>query len=374
MTKIALVAPSLSAGDAVGNDALHMAKLLRDSGHTVAMFADHVGELTMPCQPIHRVPAFLGRDPAGLLVYHHSIECASGVALVQRQRCRRVVRYHNVTPARYFAGLNEAATEDCRKGRAQLAALAQARCELYLSDSAFNQTELLEHGVPVERCAVVPPFHRVEQLEATSPDSEVLDACADGRTNLLFVGRMAPNKGHATLIDAFAVYHQHHDRNSRLLLIGKEDERLRGYVASLREHIRLRGVDGAVTIEAAPTCAALRAYYACADVFVIASEHEGFCVPLVEAMALGLVVAGYRSTAIPDTVGNAGILWDERSPWLLAESVACLKREPAVYDELRKRGRSRYLQSYANGRIEAQFFAALGQLHSSLIKPLRGAA
>jgi glycosyltransferase involved in cell wall biosynthesis len=309
-----------------------------------------------------------------LLVYHHSIGCAGGVELVQSARCRRVVRYHNVTPAHFFVGLNSACAEDCRRGREQVAVLAQARCDLYLSDSAYNQNQLLGQGVAAERCAVVPPFHRIEQLEVVAPDREVLDACADGRTNLLFVGRLAPNKGHAALIDAFAVYHHHYDDHSRLLLIGKEDERLQGYVRSLRERVRLCGVEGSVTIAPAPTEAVLKAYYACADVFVIASEHEGFCIPLVEAMALGLVVAGYHSTAIPDTMGNAGVLFEKRSAWLLAEAVACLKRKPAVYHELRERGRRRYQEHYTNERIEAQFFTALARLDSKPAKPLRGVA
>jgi glycosyltransferase involved in cell wall biosynthesis len=362
MTKIALVAPSLSPGDAVGNDALHMARLFRDQGHSVALFADHVGDVPERCRPIRQARVFLGRDPSAVLVYHHSIGCAAGVELVQSVRCRRVVRYHNVTPAHFFVGLNTACAEDCRSGREQVGALAKARCDLYLSDSAYNQDELLRQGVAAERCAVVPPFHRVTELAAITPDREVLDACADRRTNLLFVGRLAPNKGHAALIDAFAVYHHHYDRDSRLLLIGKEDQRLQGYVASLRERVRLCGVEGSVTIAPAPTQAALKAYYACADVFLIASEHEGFCIPLVEAMALGLPIAGYCSTAIPDTVGNAGVLFEERSPWLLAEAVACLKREPAVYDELRERGRRRYQERYTNERIQAQFFAGVGQV------------
>jgi glycosyltransferase involved in cell wall biosynthesis len=364
MTKVAVVAPSLAEGDAVGNDVLHMARLFRERGHTVGLFADHVGEVTERCQAIHRARAFLGRDPAALLVYHHSIGCAAGVELVRSARCRRVVRYHNVTPAHFFDGLGAQCAEDCRAGREQVEALARARCDLYLSDSAYNQDEWPALGVPIERCAVSPPFHRVEALEAVSPGPEVLDACADGRTNLLFVGRLAPNKGHAALIDAFALYHHHYDPNSRLLLIGKEDERLPGYITALRERARLRGVEGSVTIAPAPTQAALKAYYACAHVFVLASEHEGFCIPLVEAMALGVPVAGYGSTAVPGTAGNAGLLFVERSPWLLAEAVACLKREPAVYDELRQRGRKRYLRCFTTERIERQFFAAVGRYFS----------
>jgi glycosyltransferase involved in cell wall biosynthesis len=363
MTKIALVAPSLSPGDAVGNDLLHMARWFRDRRHVVALFADHVGEVTTPCQPIERARGFLGGDAAALLVYHHSIGCAAGVALVKQVRCRRVVRYHNVTPAHYFTNLNAACADDCRLGRQQVGALARARCDLYLSDSPFNQNELLAGGAAAERCVIVPPFHRIEQLASVAPDAEVLDACADGRTNLLFVGRLAPNKGHTALIDAFAVYHHHYDRESRLLLIGKEDDRLPGYAGSLRERVRQRGVEGSVTFAPAPTDAALKAYYASADVFVIASEHEGFCVPVVEAMALELPVAGFCSTALSDTLGNAGVLWDDRSAWLLAESVAYLRRERPVYTELQERGRNRYREKFTNERIEERFVTALERLN-----------
>jgi glycosyltransferase involved in cell wall biosynthesis len=241
--------------------------------------------------------------------------------------------------------------------------LAQANCEAYLSDSDFNQHELLELGVPERLCAVVPPLHLIDRLRDVEPDANVLDACNDSCTNLLFVGRLAPNKGHAALIDAFAVYHRHYDRNSRLLLVGKEDSRLGDYVHMLRERVRQRGVQGSVVFAPAPSDSVLKAYYASADLFVIASEHEGFCVPLIEAMALGLPVAGFRSTAIGDTVGNAGVLWDERSDWLLAESIASLQRESPAYEELRHRGRNRYQTMFTNECIEERFWAALARLN-----------
>jgi glycosyltransferase involved in cell wall biosynthesis len=361
MKKIALVAPSLTAGDAVGNDVLHMAYLFRGCGYEVSLFADHVGSLAAVCHPIARAKAFLGSDPSAIIVYHHSIDCEPGVKLMQGGPWRRVVRYHNVTPAHFFAGFNQACADDCRKGREQIGLLAHANCDAYLSDSPFNQQELLELGVPEHLCAVVPPFHLIDRLRDLEPDANVLDACDDDCTNLLFVGRLAPNKGHASLIDAFAVYHHHHDRNSRLLLIGKEDSRLAGYSQLLRERVRQRGVQGSVVFAPGPTDAVLKAYYASADLFVVASEHEGFCVPLVEAMALGLPITGFRSTAIGGTVGNAGLLWDERSDWLLAESIASLQRESPPYEELRHRGRNRYLATFTNERIEEKFWSALAR-------------
>jgi glycosyltransferase involved in cell wall biosynthesis len=363
MTKIAIVAPSLWPGDAVGNDVLHMDKLLRDQGNEVSLFADHVGPITRPCQPIARTAAFLGADKAAIMLYHHSLNCAPAMQLIRKLRCRRVVRYHNVTPAHFYQGLNASYAEDCRVGREQLQWLARASCDLYLSDSSFNQQDLLAAGANESRCFVVPPFHGIDRLCDILPDPETIDACYDVRINLLFVGRFTPNKGHMALIDAFAIYHHHYERNARLLLIGKEDERLGHYVFALRKQITEQGLDGLVTIAPAPTEAILKAYYESAAVFVIASEHEGFCVPLIEAMALGRPVVGYGSSAIPETLGTAGILWQERSPWLCAESIYCVINDLAVYGEMQARGRLRYSNYFTNPRIKDRFFAALSELN-----------
>jgi glycosyltransferase involved in cell wall biosynthesis len=363
MTKIAIVAPSLWSGDAVGNDILHMDHLLREQGHEVRLFADHVGATTRPCQPIERTSAFLGANKTAIMLYHHSINCVQAMDLIRKLRCRRVVRYHNVTPAHFYQDLNARYAEDCRKGREQLHSLAKAECDLYLSDSTFNQQDLLAAGANETHCFVVPPFHRIGSLCDTSPDAETVDACDDGRIKLLFVGRFTPNKGHMALIDAFAVYQKHYERNSRLLLIGKEDDRLSDYTVALRRRIKDNGLEGLVTIAPAPTEAVLKAYYEAASIFVIASEHEGFCVPLVEAMALGRPVVGYGSSAVLETLGRAGILWPDRSPWLCAESIHCVMNDEAVYAELQTRGRVRYSTYFSNSRTKERFFDALNQIN-----------
>ncbi|MGH7173076.1 MAG: glycosyltransferase, partial [Gemmataceae bacterium] len=303
MSRIAIVSLVISPGDAVGNDALEMRRILSAGGHNVALFSSHWLKKTPATKDIAELDDFLADDPQALLVYHHSTGWSSGVDLLRRTTCRRVVRYHNVTPGRFFAGFPGDMVRVCQLGREQLRELARSDCDLYLSASAYNQGELIEAGAPAERCSVVPPFHHIERLHGLTADPKVLGQLDDGRTNLLFVGRRAPNKGHRYLLDAFAVYHEHYERNSRLLLVGREDRSLVSYTNLLREQASRLGVLDSVLFIDGVSDAELKAYYERASVFVLASEHEGFCVPVVEAMALQVPIVAYGSTAVPHTLG-----------------------------------------------------------------------
>jgi glycosyltransferase involved in cell wall biosynthesis len=103
----------------------------------------------------------------------------------------------------------------------------------------------------------------------------------------------------------------------------------------------------------------LAAHYARATAFVCASEHEGFCVPLVEAMAFGVPVVALGTTAVPETVGEAGIVWDERDPRRFAVTLKRLIDNPAEREWLGAQGRARYAAAYANAIIEAKVVAAI---------------
>jgi len=359
MARIAIVSQSLVKGDAVSNDVLEMHRVLTRRGHEVALFSGHWDLADLPCRPVSDAGAFLRSDPSSVLIYHHSTGFEAGVALLARVTCKRIVRYHNVTPAHFLEGISQALADPCRQGREQLQVLARAECSLYLSDSAYNERELVAQGAKAARCTVVPPFHHIDRLAALQADAEVLRACRDGRTNVLFVGRLAPHKGHPALLEAFAVYHRLYDSNSRLLLIGKEDPRLEPFNVRLREQARRLGVQGAVTFTGEVSDECLKAYFEAADVFVSTSEHEGFCVPLVEAMALRLPIVAHGSSAVPDTVGPAGLLWDTPDPFLLAESIACVTRDQSVRAALGERGWQRYQERFHNQRIEERFLEAV---------------
>jgi glycosyltransferase involved in cell wall biosynthesis len=191
---------------------------------------------------------------------------------------------------------------------------------------------------------------------------DILDTYTDGKVNILMVGRVSPNKGHVALLEAFATYYYHYNNNCRLLIVGKGGEGLSPYSALLLRAVSSLGLEDSVVFTGGVTDEALKAYYMVADAFMITSEHEGFCVPLVEAMAMKLPIMAYASTAIPGTVGDAGLVWAERDPYLLAESLDLLVKDKTISGALRIKGRRRYEEKFTNERIEAEFLSALDSL------------
>jgi glycosyltransferase involved in cell wall biosynthesis len=362
MTRIAIVSPTILPGDAVGHDILHMWRVLSARGHEVELFSTNWGKPDPRNQDDLHVRDYLAGDPSAVLILHHAIGWVHAVPVIREAKCRRVVKYHNVTPERFYQSLHEEYAQLCHQGRTQLRELIDAECDCYLADSPYNLAELIDMGADAERCVVTPPFNDIGNLLKIEPDSDVLHDYSDGRANLLFVGRRAPNKGHRLLIDAFAVYHTYYNPASRLVLLGKGDSALAEYTWSLREQVRRHGLTGHVVFLEVAAEAELRAYYQTASALVVASEHEGFCVPVVEAMALGVPVVAYGTTAVPHTLGDAGLVWDEPDPFLLAQSIDTVVRDGQVRQRLIERGQRRYRDLFANERIEQDFLHALEPL------------
>jgi glycosyltransferase involved in cell wall biosynthesis len=163
------------------------------------------------------------------------------------------------------------------------------------------------------------------------------------------------------LIEALAVYIHQYQGRARLLIVGKEAPQLASYSQWLRQLAISRGVDSSVIFEGGVSDEQLKAYYLVADFFMVTSEHEGFCVPLVEAMAMKVPIIAFASSAIPGTIGEAGVVWRERNPYLLAESIDYLNRNESVSATLGLMGRRRYEEVFSNERIAKQFLESLGQ-------------
>ena len=361
MSRIALLTPLIMNADAISNDLYGMQQVLAEQGHDVRLFAQNSLTTEHEIGPATEIKNFLAsRDD--LLIYHYSMGWDFGLDLVRELKCRTAIKYHNITPPEYFAGYSKDYENVCRHGRLQIKDIAQANCDLYLSDSEYNSWELLLEGVDKSKSFVVPPFHQVDNLNRVAPDEAVLDSYVNGKTNILMVGRVAPNKGHATLIRALAIYRAEYDPDAQLLIVGRVPDQLETYAETLQQLIQRLNLNDAVIFTGGVSDEQLKAYYLAADFFMLASEHEGFCVPLVEAMAMKVPIITCASSAVPSTVGKAGLVWKERSPYLLAESVNFLANDEAVCAALGVMGRRRYERSFTNEMIATTFLAALGSI------------
>jgi glycosyltransferase involved in cell wall biosynthesis len=297
-----------------------------------------------------------------VFIYHYSIGWDFGLRMLRELPGKRVVKYHNITPPEFFENVNDGYAAVCRAGRAQIKDVAKANCDLFLSDSKYNGDELIAEGADPSRSAVVPPFHHVDRLHSLEADLSLLDTVRNGPVNVLTVGRLAPNKGHPALIDAFAIYHRHYNRNSRLVVVGKEDNRLGPYTEALYRQVVDRGLTDSVVFTGEASDKLLKTYYLAADVFVSTSRHEGFCVPVVEAMAMKVPVVALGTTAVPETVGDAGLVWHESDPELLAASIHRVADEEPVRLGLGELGWRRYRKRFANDRIKETFLKTMNAL------------
>ena len=358
MGRIAILTPFFTTADAVSNDVLGMYNTLKSHNREVQVFANEWSTDGIGIRPAYQATEF-AKSAGDVLIYHYSMGWHIGLEMMRDAPCRRVVKYHNITPPEYFEGVSKDYEHVCRVGRQQHEEFAAMQCDLYLSDSQYNMWELLIAGADETRSFVVPPFHHIDRLAEIDPDPHVLEAGRGDVVNVLMVGRVAPNKRQDTLIEAFAAYHNDFNKNSRLYIVGKEPDMLESYSAKLRELADKMNVRDAVTFTGCVTDEQLKAYYMLAKAFVMTSEHEGFCVPLVEAMALKVPVIALASSAVTGTVGKAGLLWKERNPHLIAQSIDLLAKEEETAVALGVMGWRRYHQLFTNDKIENAFLGSL---------------
>lgn len=305
-------------GDAITQQMFELQKQLRSMGHESEIFAEHVAEgLQGRIWPIE---GYRGSQK-NLLFVHHSLG-HSVFDDVVGQPDDIVAVYHNVTPAKYFSEPHF--RQAIRLGGEQLSLLA-LRSVVGVADSNFNRREMLEVG-----------FRRVEVLPVRTDFSEFVPSSREGghrSTDWLYVGRVVGNKCQHDLVRAFASYvHNFDDVDARLVLIGAMYDQ--NYVDVVREEARRWGVDHRVVMLGKVSDSQLRSAFLGAGVFVSLSEHEGFGVPILEAMAARLPVIGYAAAAVPETMGGAGILLRSKDSEVVAATVHELISDSDLQDRL----------------------------------------
>lgn len=354
--RVGIVLPSLSDGDAVGNDAQTMGRVFRDRGYDVEYFAWN-SRSKQPIRLLEDLPKMLN-SADDVVVYHHSIGCEPGVRAIEKLPARRkAVRYHNVTPPQFFAAINPAVAEGCAQGIKQVGRLARSNAHIWAA-SDFNARHVREF-VPNRKVHTLPPFHQCDALFAAEPDYRTISGLDDWNTNILLVGRVVPNKNIPLAVKAFAEYRARFDGDARLVIVG--DRPVPDHAAEVDRLIRDLGQDGHTLLTGHVTTAQLKALYLTADALLVTSLHEGFCVPLVEAMGLRVPMVAVPRAAVPDTAGEAA-LYAEDDPAALAEQLHRVIGDRKLREEQIGRGWDRYAERFTNDAIARQFDTLVDQL------------
>ena len=306
MIRIHQVLATLGYGDAIGHEVLGIQAVLRRQGYESEIFVESADYRLEPLTRDYRELVDFSH-PDNLLIHHFSLGSkASRTAFALPDRMALI--YHNITPPEYFVGVHRTLARQCFGGRRELRAYAD-RSDLALGDSEFNRQDLEQLGFP--RTAVLPVVPGFAHLELP-PDGLVADQFDDAWTNIVFVGRVIANKKIEDLIRFFHAYHTAFNPRSRLLIVGAHGGFER-YLASLNQLTASLGLHD-VHFVGHVTDQTLVAYYQIADLFLCASEHEGFCVPIVESFYMEVPVIAYAATAVPATMDGAGVLYDDKDP------------------------------------------------------------
>jgi len=345
--------PAAHRGDAIGDSARRVRALLRQLGHDSELYALSIDDdLADDVRPF----ADAGAKRGDLTIFHYALPSPMTEAFASLGG-GRILQYHNVTPAAFFAPYDPNLFRLAALGRAELKTLA-GRVDLALGDSEYNRRELESLGFgPTGVFPIAVDTSRITRPASRPALEAILD---DGLVNFLFVGRIAPNKKIEDHIRMAEHYKRYVDAYYRFIFVGRFDVVPRYYsmIRALMTEYRL--LDDRFIFTGPVPDAELAVYYRHAAVYTSLSEHEGFCVPLVEAMAADVPVLAYAAAAVPDTLGGAGVQFAPKDLEFAAE----LLGELAFNDELRTSviaGQRQRLQDFGDARITRELTSIIHQ-------------
>ena len=345
--------PAAHKGDAIGDSAQRVREMLRAAGHTSEIYALTIDDdLRGDVRPFNDTAARSG----DVTIFHFALPSPMTEAFASL-RGARVLQYHNITPAGFFAPYDAQLFRLAALGRQELQSLA-GRVDLALGDSEFNRQELEELGFAPT--GVMPIAVNTERLTNAPRRPALEKILGDGLINFLFVGRIVPNKKIEDHIRLAEVYKRYVDSYYRFIFVGRYDGLPRYYAmvrALVAEYQMLPDrfmFTGPVPDED------LAAYYRWADVYISLSEHEGFCVPLVEAMATDVPVLAYGAGAVPETLGGAGMLFAPKDLEFAAETMATLVYDRPVREQVIA-GQRRRLADFSGAQIESRLRDVIAQ-------------
>ena len=343
--RIVQMLPTIAYGDAIGNHVLALDRLFKKNGIDTDIYARNIDARITDIN-VKKIEKF--KDDADIILYHLSTGDDLNLK-IRDYKSRIVINYHNVTPENYFRGYDEISRKLCADGLDQVKMLSGVP-EAVICDSVFNMNDLKSYGYecPMEAIPILIAFDDYSKAQ----NKEILERYrGDGHVNIVFTGRIAPNKKQEDVIRAFYYYHEYINPKSRLFIVGSYRDtdvyyrKLFKYVKKL--HLEDVCFTGHIRFDE------ILAYYGIADVFLCMSEHEGFCVPLVEGMIFEKPVFAYACSAVPETLGNAGVLIYDKSPKNIATVIHDVLKDKNKLAELSK-GRKKRLEELSCQKLLEQ--------------------
>jgi glycosyltransferase involved in cell wall biosynthesis len=331
---------TLAYGDAISSEALTIKRLLKEAGIESTLYVvnahDKLAHETRGWEYFEEDLKQAGEGVTAVLL-HFSIASPLNELFLKAPGIRRAVIYHNLTPENWFMAYNARVTADLRRARTDLERVIES-ADLVLGDSSYNLTEVQSHCRGQSR--VLPLVLDKEKWSCGSNAGIARILRGNGCRNILSVGRIAPNKCIEDLIKVFYFYHHKIEKKSRLWLIGSDiDTEI--YAFELKRLAFELRLEEAVNFAGAVADSELKAFYENCDAYLCTSEHEGFCVPLIEAMYFGLPVIAYDSCAVADTVAGGGLVVARKAHAEIAELISLVISDQKLRSELREAGHKR---------------------------------
>lgn len=355
--KIIQILPCLASGDAIGNDVLTIDNVLKGYGYSCEIMATDIQETLKDRAKEFDVSSITSND---LVLFHK----ATGDKLTESVAgllCKKVIIYHNITPAKYFLFYDPVMVWRLILGRKQLRQCVR-KMDFAWGDSWYNCEELQKAGA--KKVTVRPVFFETDRLE---PDQVVIERLKDETgTKILFIGRIAPNKKQEDVIKVYYRYLCSVDQKAKLFLVGSWDGTEK-YYAKLKGFCADLGLsDDQVIFTGHVTEEEKEAYLNSADVFLCMSEHEGFCVPLLEAAGHDLPIIAFSAGAVPETLGNSGLLVKTKDYRDIAETIKRVCTDYVLRNTVIKEQRDN-LKRFEYDEMRTQFLALVQEATGSLI-------
>ena len=345
--RVVQILPTLSFGDGVGNDAIALKEIIGKMGYSTDIYAENIDK-RLPEGTAIKADKLRDLKKDDVLIYHKS----TGTDLsfkIDTYKCRRVMIYHNITPPDFFRPYSASATQLTEYGYKGVEYLRD-KMDYVLAVSEYNKSELIRMGYTC-KIDISPSLTKFEDYEQ-APDEATMKKYRDGKKNIIFVGRIAPNKKQENVIRAYCCYRKLNP-DSRLILVGSANG-MENYNERLVKYVNALGLSDDVVFTGHIKFSEILAYYHVADAFVCMSEHEGLCVPLVESMFFGVPIIAYDTSAISETLGGSGVLLDSNDPVFAAAVIDRVVKDEKLRKSLIE-GQKKRLEYFSYDRLKDIF-------------------